>query len=91
MLDALGVDAPTTPCSRAGPSCRARAIRRRSPTPRATLGVPPERVHVVDRVADAVDAAIASTPADGQIDRHRLALRRRSGSRAPRPGSFRSL
>ena len=57
----------TTPCSRAVPNCpRARDPQEVADAARA-LGVPPARVHVVDRVGDAVDEAIASTPADGQV------------------------
>ena len=50
----------------------------RPPTPRALepsfiakaaldLGLPEERIEVVDRVEEAVSTALLSTPADGQI------------------------
>ena len=46
----------------------ARASTRRSwPTPRASSASTDERVDVVDDVADAVERAIAETPADGQV------------------------
>jgi len=66
MLDALGVPPDDTVFA-----CRPKLPRARDPQEVAdaarALGVPPARVHVVDRVADAVDEAIASTPADGQV------------------------
>ena len=66
MLDALGVTADDTVIA-----CRPELPRAREPREVAdaarTLGIPPERVEVVERVADAVDAAIESTPTDGQV------------------------
>jgi dihydrofolate synthase/folylpolyglutamate synthase len=66
MLDALGITADDIVVA-----CRPELPRAREPQEVAdaarALGVAADRVHVVDRVADAVDVAIASTPADGQV------------------------
>jgi dihydrofolate synthase/folylpolyglutamate synthase len=66
MLDALGA------------AHAARIVCCRPPSPRALephllgeaaveLGVPPERVDVVELVAEAVARALATTPPDGQV------------------------
>jgi dihydrofolate synthase/folylpolyglutamate synthase len=66
MLEALGV----TPDDRVV-CCRAAIPRARDPREIAEaaeqLGVPADQIEVVERVADAVDAAVAATPADGQV------------------------
>jgi len=66
MLDALGVTADDIVVACRPELPRAREPREVADAARA-LGVASERVHVVDRVADAVDVAIRSTPADGQV------------------------
>jgi dihydrofolate synthase/folylpolyglutamate synthase len=66
MLDALGI----TEADRVI-ACRAQIPRSRDPREVAdaalALGVPGDRVEVVDDVGDAVDRAIALTPADGRV------------------------
>ena len=66
MLDALGVEADDVVVA-----CRPELPRARDPHEVAdaarALGVAADRVHVVDRVADAVDFAIESTATDGQV------------------------
>jgi dihydrofolate synthase / folylpolyglutamate synthase len=66
MLEALGVTADDTVFA-----CRPELPRARDPQEVAAaareLGVADVRVRILDRVADAVDAAIESTPSDGQV------------------------
>jgi folylpolyglutamate synthase/dihydropteroate synthase len=66
MLDALGV----SPDDRVV-CCRAEIPRAREPREIAdaalALGVPPERIEVVDDVAIAVRHAVATSDADGQV------------------------
>jgi dihydrofolate synthase/folylpolyglutamate synthase len=66
MLDALGIRADDNVVC-----CRPEIPRARNPVEIAEaaqqLGVPTEHIEVIDRVADAVDAAITATPADGQV------------------------
>jgi dihydrofolate synthase/folylpolyglutamate synthase len=63
-LDVASIQGAVVACRPPSPRAQAPALVAQAAL---DLGVPPERVEVVDGVADAIAAALLATPADGQI------------------------